>query len=234
MDKNEELQTWKKWKKTKDPFHLSNLLRSMDPYLQSHVNKYVTSPLPRPALEAQARILAVKAFSTYDPTKGTQLNTHMGHELKHMTRYVLEYQNVGKIPENRGIAISKFKNVKSNLTEDLGREPNITELSDKLMWSVNETQRMQKELRQDLNVIQGKEEAFFDTAYNTSDQDRDLVEFVYYSASPDEKKVLEYWFGLGGVPKLGVEDMALKMNKTAAEIRIISKELARKITEAKA
>lgn len=234
MDKQEELQTWKKWKKTGNNVHMNSLLRSFDPFLQSHVNKYVTSPLPRPALEAQARILAVKSFNTFDPSRGVQLNTHMTNELKHMTRYVLEYQNVGKIPENRGIAISKFKNVKSNLTEDLGREPNITELSDKLMWTVNETQRMQKELRQDLNVIQGKEEAFFDTAYNTTDQDRDLVEFVYYSASPDEKKVLEYWFGLGGVPKLGVEDMALRMGKTAADIRAISKELARKITEAKA
>lgn len=233
MDKQEELNVWKQWKKTKDPSHLSSLLRSMDPFLQSHVNKYVTSPLPRPAIEAQARILAVKGFNTFDPNRGVQLNTHLGHELKHLTRYVLEYQNVGKIPENRGIAISKFKNVKSNLTEELGREPNITELADKLQWSLNETQRMQKELRQDLNIVQGKEEGFFDTSYNTSDQDRDLVEFVYYSSSPDEKKVLEYWFGMGGAPKLSVDDMAIKMNKTSAEIRNISKELARRIQEAK-
>ena len=233
MEKSEELATWKKWKKTKDPSNLNSLLRSMDPFLQSHVNKYVTSPIPRPALEAQARILAVKAFHTFDPTKGAQLNTHLGHELKHLTRYVVEYQNVGKIPENRGIAISKFKNIKSNLSEELNREPTLTELSDKLMWSMPETERMQKELRQDLNIVQGKEEAFFDSSYNTSDRDRDLVEFAYYSASPDEKKVLEYWFGMGGSPRLTVDEMAIRMNKTPAEIRLISKELARKIKEAK-
>jgi RNA polymerase primary sigma factor len=233
MDKSLELDTWKKWKKTNDVQHLNSLLKSMDPFLQSYVNKFATSPLPRPAIESQARVLAVKAFHTYNPKMGAALNTHLGHELKHLTRYVLEYQNVGKIPENRGIAISKFHNIKSNLMEELGREPNVLELSEKLQWSPAETERMQTELRQDLNVVQGKEEAFFDVGFNLSDKDRDLVEFAYYSLPPEEKKILEYWFGLGGSPKLGVNEMAARMNKTPAQIRDISKEIARKIREVK-
>jgi DNA-directed RNA polymerase sigma subunit (sigma70/sigma32) len=232
MDKERELATWKKWKRTKDPALMSDLLKSMDPYLQSHVNKFSTSPLPRQAIESQARILAVKGFHTYDPTKGAALNTHLGHELKHLTRYVLEYQNVGKIPENRGIAISRFQNIKSNLTEELGREPTVLELADKLQWSAAETERMQTELRQDLNVVQGKEEAFFDTGFNTSDRTMDIVQFVYYSVDPEQQKVLEYWYGLGGAPRLTVDEMALRLNKSPAQIREMSKALAAKIHEA--
>jgi len=232
MDKEHELGLWKKWKKTGKPEPLNELLKSMDPYLQSHVNRFTGSPLPRPAIESQARILAVKAFQTYNPNMGAQLNTHMGHELKHLTRYVLDYQNVGKIPENRGIAISKFQNIKANLTDELNREPTVIELADKLQWSVAEVERMQSELRQDLNIIQGKEEAFFDTSFNTTDRSRDMVEFVYYSSSPEEQKVLEYWFGLGGNPKLSVEDMAIRLNKTPKQIRDISKILAEKIKTA--
>lgn len=226
-----ELDAWKKWNKTGDKEQLTFLLKSMDPFLQSYVNKYSASPLPRPAIESQARILAVKAFETYDPKKAA-LNTHVGHHLKHLHRYVLEFQNVGKIPENRGIAISKFKNVRSNLSDNLNREPNVIELSDSLHWSVPETERMQKELRQDLNIIQGKEEAFFDVNFNTSDTTRDIVEFIYYSSTPEEKKLLEYWFGIGGTPKLGIDEIAMKLNKPVADVRKMSKELARKITEA--
>jgi len=233
MDKALELDTWKKWKKTNDSAHLTSLLKSMDPFLQSYVNKFTGSPLPRPAIESQARVLAVKAFHTYNPKMGAALNTHLGHELKHLTRYVLEYQNVGKIPENRGIAISKFQNIKSNLSEELGREPNVIELSDKLQWSPAEVERMQTELRQDLNIVQGKEEAFFDVGFNLSDRSRDLVEFAYYGADPEEKKVIEYWFGMGGSPKLGVNEIAARMNKTPAQIRDISKSIALKISEAK-
>lgn len=232
MNKEHEFTLWKRWKRTKDPAIMNDLLKSMDPYLQSHVNKFTTSPLPRQAIESQARILAVKGFHTYDPNKGAALNTHLGHELKHLTRYVLEYQNVGKIPENRGIAISKFQNIKSNLKEELGREPTVLELADKLQWSAAEVERMQTELRQDLNVVQGKEEAFFDTGFNVTDMRREVIEFVYYSVDPEQQKVLEYWFGLGGNPKLSVDEMAVRLNKSPAQIRDMSKELARKIHEA--
>jgi len=99
--------------------------------LQKEVNKYAASPLPRTSLETEARILALKAFDSYDPNKA-QLNTHVTNHLKHLQRYVLTYQNIGKIPEHRGIAISKFQNIKENLTEDLDREPTIVELADAL------------------------------------------------------------------------------------------------------
>lgn len=227
-----ELDTWKKWKKTGAPEHLNTLLRSMDPFLQSYVNKFSTSPLPRPAIESQARILAVKAFGSYNPKKGAALNTHLGHELKHLTRYVLEYQNVGKIPENRGIAISKFHNIKSHLTDELGREPAVSELADTLQWSPAEVERMQSELRQDLNITQGKEEAFFDVGFNTSDAARDIVEFVYYSVSPEEQKIMEYSFGIGGNPKLTPEQIALRTNKTVGQVRIMQKDLVAQVRKA--
>jgi DNA-directed RNA polymerase specialized sigma subunit len=231
-DKENELGLWKKWKKTKDPAHLNALITSMDPFLQSNVNKFSTAPLPRTALESQARLLAVKALQTYDPSKGTQINTHVGHELKHLNRYVIEYQNVGKIPENRGIAISKFQNIKSNLTEDLGREPTITELADALMWSPAEVERMQTELRSDILIQQGKDEAFFDTTFNPTDRTKDIVQFVYYQAGPDEKKVLEYTFGIGGNPKLTPAEMAIRMNRPVSEVRKMAHDLGETIHQA--
>ncbi len=231
-DKHEELNLWKKWKKTGDPGYMNSLINSLNPYLQSHVNKFSSVPIPRTALESQAKLLALKALQTYDPKKGTQINTHLGHELKHLNRYVIDYQNVGKIPENRGIAISKFHNIKSNLTEDLSREPTVTELADALQWSPAEVERMQNELRSDILITQGKEEAFFDTTYNPSDRSRDIVEFVYYQSSPEEKKVLEYTFGMGGNPKLSTADIAMRLNKTPAEVGSMKKRLAQTIKDA--
>lgn len=228
-DKENELSLWKQWKKTGDPIPLNKLVMSLDPFLQSNVNKFATSPIPRTALESQARILAVKALQTYDPKRGTQINTHVGHELKHLNRYVIEYQNVGKIPENRGIAISKFQNIKSNLTEDFGREPTVTELADALMWSPAEVERMQTELRSDILIQQGKEEAFFDTSFNPTDKEMDLVQFVYYESGPIEKKILEYTFGLGGTRKLTPPEIAAELNRPISEIRDLGKQLIEKI-----
>jgi RNA polymerase primary sigma factor len=231
--KKTELDLWKTWKKTKNPVHLNALVKSVDPFLQSYVNKFSTSPLPRAAMESQARILAIKAIETYNPNRGAALNTHMGHELRHLNRYVLEYQNIGRIPENRGMAISKFKNIRAHLIDELGREPTVLELADRLQWSVSEVERMQQELRQDLTVAQGKEEAFFDTNFNETDVTQDIVQFVYYQSSPIEQKILEYWFGLGGVPRISLEEMPMKLGMSIDDVRRISKDLAKKVAEAK-
>lgn len=230
--KQNELILWRNWKRTKNPIVMNNLVKSIDPFLQSYVNKFGTSPLPRSAIESQARLLAIKAIDTYDPRRGAALNTHIGHELRHLNRYVLEYQNIGKIPENRGIAISKFKNIQAHLRDELNREPSVLELADRLQWSPAEVERMQRELRQDLTVIQGKEEAFFDIGFNETDRTQDIVQFIYYQSSPIEQKILEYWFGLGGTPRATPEEMALKLNLPVEEIKKMSKELARKIAEA--
>ena len=230
--KQQELEWWKEWQKSRNPAPLNSLLKSIDPFLQSYVNKYNSSPLPRPAIESQARLLAVKAFQTYNPKKAA-LNTHVGHELKHLHRFVIDYQNVGKIPENRGIAISKFKNMKAHLEDELGRPATVIELSERLNWSPAEVGRMQQELRQDLNIVTGApEEGFFDYSITGADPKRDIVEFVYYESDPEQKKILEYSFGLGGNPQLTVADMATRLNKTEAQIRNMRKELAAKIQKA--
>lgn len=227
----QELATWKEWKTTKDPQKLGQLLTSIDPFIQNNINRYAGVPLPRPALESHARVLAIKAFETYDPTKSA-LNTHVGTHLRHLSRYVLDYQNVGRIPEHRGMQIARYHNAFSGLKDTLGREPSMLEMADHLKWNPAEVERMQAEMRADLNVHQGKEEAFFDTDFHNTDQTKDAVMFVYYSSTPEEQKILEYWFGLGGIPKKSIAEMAFAMNRSESYIRKKSKELAEEVKKA--
>jgi hypothetical protein len=59
----------------------------------------------------------------------------------------------------------------------------------------------------------------------------DIVQFVYYQSDPEEKKVLEYTFGLGGNPKLTSQEIALRINKPVSEVRDVAKKLAQTISE---
>ena len=207
------------------------MLRSIDPLLQKQVNKFQTSPIPRTALETEARMLALKAFETYDPSKA-QLNTHVTNHLKHIQRYVIEYQNVGKIPESRALEISKFNNINSHLEDSLGREPSTAELADELRWSTAEVDRMLTELRSDLDIRQVEPDeggGFYDyTAYQSKGID-DALEFVYFDASPEDKLILEYIFGIKGKKRVPVSDIAKKLNKTESYVRTRLKKLALRI-----
>lgn len=229
--KQRELDLWRR-ANDGDATAKVELLKSLDPLLKKNVNKFVNSGLPREALETEARFLASKAFKTYDPSK-SQLNTHTQNHLKHLQRFVVEYQNIAKIPENRAIAISKFNNIKANLEETLNREPTVLELSDALQWSPMEVERMLAEQRKDLTMISG-EDIFYEDQFRSQDPTIEAIWYVYYGDTDnEEKKILEYTFGLFGQRKYTVTEISMKLNKPNSYILKKHKELADKINDAR-
>ncbi|MGV8131147.1 MAG: sigma-70 domain-containing protein [Candidatus Pacearchaeota archaeon] len=225
-NKAKEMDLWKAYKDG-DYTARNQLLTSLDPLLKKSVNKYVNSGLPRESLETEARFLAAKAFESYDPSKA-QLNTHVTNHLKHLQRFVIEYQNIAKIPENRAIQISKFHNIKTNLNEKLGREPNTIELSEELSWSPAEVERMVAEQRKDLTMVSG-EDIFYEDQFRTQDITLEAIWFVYYDVGAEDRKILEYTFGLFGNMKQPVAEIAKKLNKSESYVLKRYKDLAEKI-----
>ncbi len=235
--KDQEMELWKRWNTGQDKQARDELLTSLTPLLTKEVNKYKASPLPTSAIATEARMLALNAFKSYDPSKA-QLNTHVTNHLKHLQRYVLTYQNVGKIPEHRGIAISRFQNVRENLAEDLNREPTEVELADALQWSPAEVERMQSELRSDLSISSNSDDGdemggFFDYTLKSTDTLKEAIEFVYFDSSAERKKLLEYTFGIGGSVILAPKEIAKKMFKTENYIKVQLKLLAKEIQNAR-
>ena len=207
----------------------------MRPVYQKEANKFKAAPIPNSAIESQAKILTLKAFETYDPLK-SQLNTHVTNHLKHLQRYVLEYQNIGKIPEHRGLAIGKYQTVFDNLKEDLGREPTDMELADNLGWSTMEIGRMQSELRKDLmmNTLGDEEDLtdFFDFSFNNdSGVDKEALQYVYFDADYQGKKILERFFGMHGHQQKNVSEIAQELGISEYYVRTKAKELAKEIKE---
>jgi DNA-directed RNA polymerase sigma subunit (sigma70/sigma32) len=232
-DKQYELELWHQHR-IGNPQATGTLVKSLDPLIQSQVDRFSNAPLPRHAIEAEARRLTVKSFEDYNPEKAG-LSTHVVNHLKHLQRFVADYQNIGRIPENRTIGISKFQNTRSHLEETLGRPASVLELSDELKWSPSEVSRMQQELRRDLSQApKGEDEEFFDADYNKTNETREIIEFIYWDpiTTNEEKKILEFSFGIGGNPKLDVKDIALRLNKSETYIRKLRAKLAEKIQRA--
>jgi len=225
--KEREVDLWKQYHMG-DKAVVPYLLKSLDPVIQSNVNKFTGAPLPRPALESEARRLTVKSFDTYDPNKGAALNTHVTNHLKHLQRYVLQYQNVGKIPEHRGIAISRFQNIKSNLEDELNRPPTTYEIADALAWSPKEVERMNAELRQDLSIGTGKEDtsSFFDAGFHSKNKALEIARLIYHTAPNKTKKIMEYTFGWGGNPQLTTAEIADRLNMPESQVRKIRSQIA--------
>lgn len=211
---------------------------SLKPIIQYNINKFKTSGLPESALDLETRRIVSDAIETYDPTKA-QLNTHVMGYTRKLSRFVSNYQNVGKIPENRIFLIGRYKTIYENLEADKGREPTIAELADAMHIAPVEIERLQLEMRKDLGMPDAGEStedggSFFDLTQYTEDDynKRQAIEFVYYDSDPIDKKIIEYIFGIGGVvPLTSDKEIAMKLGITPPALKKRKIKIAKAINE---
>ena len=215
------------WKQSGDKTHLHTLLKAYNPIIQQHVSKWRASGIPDSVLEANAKRITVKAFETYDPSRGTQLNTHVINHLQKLNRLGYKYQNVAKIPEHRVIKMGTYQRTKNLLGEKFGREPNAGEMRDELHWSLKEIGRMEKEHRKDLLASQDTLQDM-PSMDDSEDAELDKIHLMYHDLSGTERSVLEHSVGLFGKPKLSGNDIALKLNMTPTQVSRVRKTLADK------
>lgn len=214
--KDQDLELWKQYKATKSKVALDALLTRMDPVIQSTVNKWA-GPVSRQALLNEARVLAVKAFDTYDPSKGTALATHVVTNLAPISRTVYTYQNVARIPENITLKLHSYNTAVDNLKSFHGREPTLDELHQELGLSAHELNKLKAYQRSDL--IESGPAVSGNMFYSTEqDDDEDLLSALYFDLLPDEKRLFEMITGYGGHKKLSNQEIMKELNISQAQL----------------
>lgn len=230
-----EFELFKKYQKG-DTSAKKELLKSLTPLVISQVNKFINSGLPPLAIQLEGIRLTSNAIDTYDPSKA-QLNTHVMNNLKKLSRFVTNYQNIGHIPEPRALMIGKYNTIFSNLYADKGREPTTQELADAMQVSMAEIERLQSELRKDLStsvIEEDDDETGFYKYIQQTTQDpkqKEAIEFVYFDSDPVDKKILEWTLGVYGNQTLPAKEIARKLGLTDFQLKQRKEKLAKEISE---
>ena len=137
------------WKNTGDKKALGALITQLHPIIYSEVRR-ASGTLPDSALSAEAKKWTVKAITSYDPSKGTSLSTHIHNYLPKIRRLNYKYQNSARLPENLHLQYSQFQNTIANLQESLNREPTEGEIASALGWSKAQVVKFKGSLYEDL------------------------------------------------------------------------------------
>lgn len=195
-----ELDLWHKWnnngRKSQD---LKPLFESYKPLIQKEVSKYRGLELPTSSIHAEFRKQFVTAVKTYDPKKA-QLNTWVTNQLRKSSRFIKNYQNLGKIPEGQISKIREFKQAQEHLINTMGHEPDTKTLADHLKWPVKRVAQLEKELRKD-KPASGY---MHDPAEALTPKELEAIHILQYDTrlSPEDRTVYEYTFGINGKPRL--------------------------------
>lgn len=226
--KKRELELWKEWKQAKGKRKnelLEELLKATSPIIYKEVNKWARAPIPTEIIETKAKVLAVKAFETFDPQKGVALSTHLTNQLKPLSRLIYTHQNVARIPSEARIAkINTLKNIIETYRINYGRDPTIEELSDELGLPPRQIEKFLKELHPDFlaSAAIAPFAAKFDLETDTYIRD------FYLSLSPKEKLVFEYSTGYGK-KQLPIEEIAARTGMSVYEVRKMREDLAARL-----
>lgn len=161
--KSKDLELWETWKKTGSKKDLGNLFDNMSGVIYGEVHR-ASGSLPTTALSLEAKKWALKAFQTYDPTKGAALSTHVSNYLPKVRRMNYKFQNAVRLPENLQLKYHEYNRQLTQLSEELNRDPTDEELSKALGWSKPQ-------------VIKFKNSLFADLIESASDKPSEYTQF---------------------------------------------------------
>jgi DNA-directed RNA polymerase specialized sigma subunit len=225
--KARELELWRAWKEGgENPRDLEPLLRSFRPLLRSKMNVYKgkIKMIPDAAIEAEFQLRFVDALRSYNPEKGS-LGTYVYRYLDKAKRFIVENQNIGRIPENRVYKIKAYTTARDELSDDLGRVPSVSEVAERLGWSEAESQRMDAELRNDL-MTQG----FEDDPYSiTPSKSEEVLRLFKYELAGDERDVYEHLTGFGKKQLTSTSEIAKQLGMPDYRVSRLKNSIQKKL-----
>jgi len=239
--RQQELDAWERWRSNPNPEDFSWLYNSHQPLINSAGGRYLrTVQLPKAAIKSRLLRNYVKALETYDPTRGTQLSSHVYSGLGYrMQRYIQKYTNVGRIPDDRAWMIPMIQQREAALNDLLGRKPSDAELADDILVSqqgLSDLRRGQvtpknvattrRELRNDLIAEEAGGEAQLGGRSYVEQQ----AVFLHGSLNPEQQLVLEHTFEGFGKPIItDVDQLSKELDMSPQKVRAIKKQLERKL-----
>jgi DNA-directed RNA polymerase specialized sigma subunit len=217
--KDTDLELWRKWHTSHASADLEVLMKQMAGPIRSQVNRW-TSIVPAFVLENEAKKLALAAFETYNPNMGTALNTHVTTWLQKLSRVAYERQSSLSIPEHKRIIFNQYNRVKTQMEDDFGKPPTMSQMADHFGMSVKKLTNLVDEVGK-REYLESEEHAEVEKA-----DDQEKIHLAYFDMTPVQQKIFKM--------KTGYENASIKSNATIIkELSITQGQLSYELTKIK-
>jgi len=218
-----ELKLWETWKDNgKKPEHLEPLLKSLDPLIRSETTKRMQGlggSIPQIALKNALRNTAVAALESYDPTKGTQLTTHVVNNFMRITDFVAQNRNPKYMPREDVEKYEMFQNAKREFKELNGRDPTLTELQSALpAWKPKYVAKMYKGFGSEAFTDMGTDLEHDVQVEDPIQRIRGAYHLMRSELKPEERQFADLHYPEEGTPQMSIT--AISKNMKIPEHRV--------------
>lgn len=234
-------ESYREYRKNPTKQNLNQCINSLSSTIRYSLAS--NNALGDPLLESKAKLLTAKAIKSFDTGYKVSLPTYVSSQLKKMTRIARDRKNPIKLPERFIVEYQTLVNAENELRDELGREPDLTELADKTAMPISKiTKLRQKALKQP------SETQMFNIGDTTGDNDESTASvdeteasapdflteaqaYVYNDLDHTQKKVFEHLTGYGGSKLMDPKEISAKYKVSLPTISRWANSFANRINE---
>ncbi len=220
--KTKDIELFHEWKKTGSKDALGRLISQISPLVYSEVQRQ-SGTLPNTALSALGKAWAIRALKTYDPSRGTQLSTHVVGYLRKIRRMNYKYANAARLPENLQLQYHLWDKALQDLRDKLNRDPTEEEMSAALGWSKAQVIKYRNSLYEDL-IESASARPAETTQFNES---KILLDHIMSQLSQEDKTIWEY------SKKESSEELAKRLGVNVNRLNYLKSKLKAKVQKIK-
>lgn len=197
--------------------------------------RYQNQGVDLPDLISEGNLGVMHAISKFEPEKGFRFSTYAVWWIRHyLSNTIMNNGRTIRIPIHINKAISRLLATKKALSQDLKREPTISEIAIKADQSISQVMSLlanhESTLSLDATITQDQESHDFyhivsdDTANDAAkhlihSEKMGILSTTLSQLAHQERQVIEYRFGINGRSKKTLESTGAQLGLTRDQVR---------------
>lgn len=220
-----------KWMTDPTPENMAEIVKSMEPTINSEVQRYTG---PKPLLRGKAKALTINAIKSYKPGQGTQLRSWVVTSLQPLSRYGQQLRPVhaSEVAIRQAAQVNR---VREEMLDETGHDPTPEELADQTGISVIRIKKLRQQVKPTIS------ESAFDVSNDPNspglpgtiapDRIGMAADMVYHSLSERDKQIHDFKTGKHGVPAISNQEIAKRLGVSPALISQRTAQIAAQIQD---
>jgi len=203
--REETQQLWHTWNQNgRQPQHLEPIIQNFQGLIAAKVKEWKPPTVPKSAFEAEVTKHVIKAVESYNPSRGASLNTHVNNRVQKAKRYMVQQQNLARIPEAQAYRIGALQRAQDALSEEFGRAPTHEEIA--AYMRENDPKGRPITPKQVAAIIKAQRRDIPSSAWEsdpepqTVQREQEILPLVRDALTPQEQQVFDHIYGYNGAP----------------------------------
>lgn len=226
--------SYETWRQDPTPSNLRTVVKELEPTIKHAVKQYA-GPSYSPTVEQRARLLAADAVRAYDPSKGAALPTYVQSQLRSIQRMAPVIADPFPPAERFRREQTKIREAEAQLEDMLGHDPSDEEVAEQTGIRLSRIKKIRSRMRarMPLSVYEDSQDDDDkpDIVGEEYDEFDDWMDAVYQGLGSKDKFIFMHRTGYRNADVLTNNEIANRLNMSAAAVSQRANRIQRKLDE---